>query len=321
MKATQIRKPHAVCILAALLALVLAQAGLARAQERGDRKPAELWKTYPLDPGGGQARIRGETRGAARDDSRPRSTSAGGSRASIESSESSTTSDSNTILFVVIGAAALAGLGAAAIAFRIRAPTTRFAAADGIAYEAAASALTSAAVPKSPRSPPSPMPHPFPTTPTKKGSSMVDFKRTPEDEEPGTEGTGESSASDPSPGSAGSEHDDPGETRDETLGAEETSSDEQDSSSRSRGGPRSNTTATGPLSSSSTPTPATASKASSPFASFGEEVQMVLASAQKAAANIRRRAKDEADQIRSEAAAAAEAERVEAQRFAEVTRA
>lgn len=169
------------------LALALAQSAVADAQAKGDRKPAELWKTYPLDPSGGHAPVLGGAQTESRSgESHPRPAGETGSPAPAASSAPSESPESKTILFAIIGATLLAGLAAAALAKGIWPEPKRSAPAGDVARWPAADGYpaVSAAESKSSRSPPSPMSRP---TPTKKGSSMVNFRRNLDDEEAGVE--------------------------------------------------------------------------------------------------------------------------------------
>jgi hypothetical protein len=262
-----------------LLAVALSHSTVAGAQEGGDRKPAELWKTYPLDPREGEKPTLGgapsmagteEFPPPARDDS------------SVASSASSEGPISKTILYAVIAATLIVGVAAVALSIGNRPAWRLPATAGSVARTQAAEGhpALSAMEAKSLRSPSSPMAPFRPTSPTKKGSSMVNFRRKPDDEEGAMESQNRSATGDDSqPGSG--EHEDVRVMPSEGPETETISSDE----------------------------------ALPAYPSFGEEVQTILDSAQAAAGKIRSRAEEEADQIRAEAAASAEAERVEAERL------
>ena len=115
---------------------------------------------------------------------------------------------------------------------------------------------------------------------------MVNFERNPDDDEAGVQPESDTGASDPSQPDSGKEEDR------RVLPLEHSETDAVSSDQK-------------------VPT----------FASFGEEVQTVLVSAQEAAAKIRRRADEEAERIRNEAVTAADAERAEAERLADASRA
>jgi hypothetical protein len=262
----------------ALLAVALSQPTVAGAQDTGGRKPAELWKTYPLDPSegekprlGGAPSVAGTTAefpAPAREDS------------AVASSTSSEGPTSESILYAVIAATLLVGVAAIALTIGNR-PAWRQPATTGsvVRIPAAEGHPSLPAQVKSTRSPPAPM-APFRPSPTKKGLNMVKFRRTSDDEEGAMESQNPSAAGDDSQPRSG-EHEGVRVMPPEDLAKGTNSSDET--------------------------LPA--------YPSFGEEVQTILDSAQEAAGKIRSRAEEEANQIRTEAAASAEAERVEAERL------
>ncbi len=168
--------------VAVMLALALAQTAVAGTQTKGDRKPAELWKNYPLDPSRGKAPILG---GIQTETSGERPPHAANSPAPIASSAPSESPESKTILFAIIGATLLTGLAAAVLAIGNR-RTSSAGAGDAKGILAAYGYHVSVEESESSRSPPSTVPPPFRPTPTKKGSSMVSFRRNP-DEEAGVE--------------------------------------------------------------------------------------------------------------------------------------
>ena len=262
MKATGHTQTLHVAVAVALV-LALAQTAVAGTQAKGDRKPAELWKTYPLDP----ARVETPTLGGIQTETgsgeRPRA----GSHAPIASSAPPESHESRTILFAIIGATLVVGLAAAALAIVNRPAGTPSAGAGDVKETLAGYGYyVSVEESKSSRSPPSTTP-PFRPSPTKKGSSMVNFRRGSDEQ-------------------AGVVPERPAEA----------------------GEPEENEAVPSALEMSA-------------FASFGDEVQTILDSAQEAAAKIRGRAEDEAEEIHNAAAAAAEAERAEAARLAETSRA
>jgi hypothetical protein len=249
--------------VAVALVLALAQTAVAGTQAKGDRKPAELWKTYPLDPTRGETPTLGGIQTETGSGERPRA----GSHAPIASSAPPESHESRTILFAIIGATLVAGLAAAALAIVNRPAATPSAGAGDVKETLAGYGYyVSVEESKSSRSPPSTMP-PFRPSPTKKGSSMVNFRRGSDEQ-------------------AGVVPERPPEA----------------------GEPEENEAVPSALEMSA-------------FASFGDEVQTILDSAQEAAAKIRGRAEDEAEEIHNAAAAAAEAERAEAARLAETSRA
>jgi hypothetical protein len=262
--------------LVLLLAFALAQAALAGAQSKDERKPGELWNTYPLDPSGDQAQILGRPQTESQIPSNPQPPAAASPAPLAFSAPSHRRPWWNGIVFLIT--ILLAGLATVLVAMRNRPErSVRRGAADA---SPAADSKTSRAK----RSPKKTLP--VQPNPTKEGSSMVNFKPNPDDDEAGVEPEPDAAASDPSQPASGTEEDR------RVLALEHSETDAVSSDEK---------------------VPA--------FASFGEEVQTVLVSAQEAAVKIRRRADEEAERIRNEAAAAADAERAEAGRLAEASRA
>jgi len=266
-------------VAVALLAVALSLPTVAGAQETGGRKPTELWKTYPLDPSEGEKPTLGgapsvaetteEFPAPAREDS------------AVASSTPSKGPTSEPILYAVIAAALLVGVAAMVLRIGNRPAWRQPATAGSVVRTPAAEGHPAlpATQAKSTRSPPAPI-APFRPSPTKKGSSMVNFRRKPDDEEGAMESQNPSAVGDDSQ-PRGGEHEGVRVMLPEDLEMGMNSSDE----------------------------------ALPAYPSFGEEVQTILDSAQEAAGKIRRRAEEEASEIRTEAAASAEAERIEAERL------
>jgi cell division septum initiation protein DivIVA len=268
--------------LVLLLAFALAEAAVAGAQSKDEQKPGLLWNTYPLDPSGDQAAILGrpQTESQSRSNAQPAAAgsppAAAGFPAPLASSAPSHRRGWNGIFFLI--AMLLAGLATMLVAHRNR---------PGRSVRRRATDASPAAESKTSRAKRSPKEAlPVQPNPTKEGSSMVNFRRNPDDDEAGVEPEPHAAASDPPEPDSGEEEDRP------VLPLEHSETDAVSSDEK---------------------VPA--------FASFGEELQTVLVSAQEAAAKIRRRADEEAERIRNEAAAAADAERGEAERLAEASRA
>ena len=261
--------------LVLLLTFALAQAAFAGAQSKDERKPGELWNTYPLDPSGDQAQILGrpQTESQIRWNPQP---AAASSSAPLAVSAPSQRRPWNGIVFLI--AILLAGLATVLVAMRNRPERS----VGGSAADASPAAESKTSRAK--RSPKETLP--VQPNPTKEGSSMVNFERNPDDDEAGVQPESDTGASDPSQPDSGKEEDR------RVLPLEHSETDAVSSDQK-------------------VPT----------FASFGEEVQTVLVSAQEAAAKIRRRADEEAERIRNEAVTAADAERAEAERLADASRA
>jgi hypothetical protein len=178
------------------LAIALSQPSLASARDGADRKPAELWKTYPLDPTRDSRPTLGEAPSVSgTDESRPLERI--DSPAPAASTTTSEATKSKAILFVVLAATLLVALAATALGMGAR-PARRSAAFSGDARRTRpADGYAALPVPpsKSGRSTPSSTSS-IRQNPTEKGSSMVNFKRKPEGEEAAVESERDSPAGD-----------------------------------------------------------------------------------------------------------------------------